>query len=111
MADVGHGVFEVADGFVGEFMSRILLILLGDVLLPVDVPLLQLRPDVGYLYPAVVYVMPGLRGVGMQEGCQLLLHMPEVIEYVFLGCGRVVVLSVGVLLETAGNGGCAHGCE
>ena len=40
VAGVGHGVVEVADGFVGEFMSRIPLVLLGNALLPVDVPLL-----------------------------------------------------------------------
>ena len=43
VADVGHGVVEVANGFVGEFMLRIPFVLLGDVLLLVDVPLLQVR--------------------------------------------------------------------
>ena len=52
-----------------------------------------------------------LGGVGVEEVCQLLLHMPEVMEHVPQGRGRSVVLSVGVLLETAGGGGCAHGCE
>ena len=56
VAGVGHGVVEVADGLVGEFMLRIPFLLLGDALLPVDVSLLQLCPDVGYLRPAVVDV-------------------------------------------------------
>ena len=43
VAGVGHGVVEVADGLVGEFMLRIPFVLLGDALLPVDVPLLQVR--------------------------------------------------------------------
>ena len=38
VAGVGHGVVEVADGLVGEFMLRIPLVFLGDALLPVDVP-------------------------------------------------------------------------
>ena len=70
VAGVGHGVVEVAVGLVGEFM------------LPVDVPLLQVRPDVGYLCPAVVYVAAGLRGVDVEEGRQLLLRMPEVTKHV-----------------------------
>ena len=56
VAGVGHGVVEVADGLVGEFMLRIQFVLLGDALLPVDVPLLQVCPNVGYLRPAVVDV-------------------------------------------------------
>ena len=44
-------------------MLRIPFVLLGDALLPVDVPLLQVRPDVGYLRPAVVDVAACLRGV------------------------------------------------
>ena len=111
VAGVGHGVVEVADGFVEEFMSRILLVLLGDALLPVDVPLLQVRSDVSYLRHAVVYVVAGVRGVGVGEGRQLLLRMSEVMEHVSQGPGWLVVLSVGVLLETAGDGGYAHGCE
>ena len=55
-AGVGHGVIEMAGGLVGEFMLRIPFVLLGDALLPVDVPLLQVCPDVGYLRPAVVDV-------------------------------------------------------
>ena len=85
--------------------------LLGEALLPVDVPLLQVRPDFGYLFPAVMYVAAGLRGVDVEEGCQLLLRMPEVIEHVAEGCGWLAVVSVEVLLETAGDSGCAHGCE
>ena len=54
VAGVGHGVVDVADGLVGEFMLHILLVFLGDALLPVDVPPLQVCPDVGYLRPAVV---------------------------------------------------------
>ena len=56
VAGVGHGVVEVADSLVGEFLLRILFVLLGHVLLPVNVPLLQGCPDVGYLRPAVVDV-------------------------------------------------------
>ena len=73
---------EVADGFVGGFMSRIPLVLFGDSRLPVDVPLLRVRPDVGYLPPAVVYVAASLQGVSVEEGRQLLLHLPEVMEHV-----------------------------
>ena len=47
VAGVGHGVIEVADGLVGEFMLRIPLVFLGDALLPVDVPPLQVCPGVG----------------------------------------------------------------
>ena len=82
VAGVGHGVVEVADGLVGEVMLRIPFVFFGDALLPVDVPLLQVCPDVGYLRPAVVYLAAGLGGVGVEEGCQLLLRMPEVMEYV-----------------------------
>ena len=111
VADFSHGVVEVADGFVGKFMLRIPLVLLGDALLPVDLPLLQVSPDVGYLRPAVVYVAAGLRGVGVEEGRQLLLRMAEVVKHVSQGRGWLVLLSVAVLLETAGGGSCAHGCE
>ena len=111
MAGVGHGVVEVADSLVGEFMLRIPFVLLGDALLPVDVPLMQVCPDAGYLRPAVVDVAEGWGGVGVEEGRQLLLRMPEVMQHVPQGRGRPVVLSVGVLLETAGDGNCAHGCE
>ena len=65
VAGVGHGVVEVADGLVGEFMLRIPFRLLGDALFPVDVPLLQVCPDVGYLRPAVVDMSAGLGGVGV----------------------------------------------
>ena len=82
VAGVGHGVVEVADGLVGEFMLRISLVFLGDALLPVDVPPLQVCPDVGYLRTAVVYLAAGLGGVGVEEGRQLLLRMPEVMEHV-----------------------------
>ena len=111
VTSVGHGVVEVADGLVGEFMLRIPFVLWGDALLPVDVPLLQVRPDAGYQRPAVVDVAAGLGGVRVEEGRQLLLRMPEVMEHVPQGRGWPVILSVGVLLETAGDGGCAHGCE
>ena len=104
VAGVGHGVVEVADGFVGEFMSRIPLVLLGNALLPVDVPLLQVSP-------AVAYVAAGLRDVGVEDGRQLLLRMPEVMGHVSEGPGWLVVLCLGVLLKTAGVGSCAHGCE
>ena len=111
VAGVGHGIVEVADGLVEEFMLRIPFVLLGDALLPVHVPLLQVCPDVGYLRPAVVDVCAGLGGVGVGEGLHLLLCMPEVMEHVPSGRGWSVVVSVGVLLEAAGDGGCAHGCE
>ena len=62
---VAHGVFEVAGGFVWEFMSRILLVLLGNALLPLDLPLLQVHPDVGYLRPALGYVVAGFCGVSV----------------------------------------------
>ena len=35
-----------------------------------------------YLCPAVVYLAAGLGGVGVEEGRQLLLRMPEVMEHV-----------------------------
>ena len=111
VAGVGHGVVEVADGLVGEFMLRIRFVLFGDALLPVDVPLLQVRPDAGYLRPAVVDVAAGWGAVSVEEGRQLLLRMPEVMQHVPQGRGWPVVLSVGLLLETAGDAGCAHGCE
>ena len=62
VAGVSHGVVEVADGLVGELMLRIPFVFLGDALLPVDVPLLQVCPDVGYLRPAVVDVSAGWGG-------------------------------------------------
>ena len=82
VAGVGHGVVEVADGLVGEFMLRIPLVFLGDALLPVDVPPLQVCRGVGYLRPAVVYLAAGLGAVGAEKGRQLLLRMPEVMEHV-----------------------------
>ena len=66
MTAVGHGVIEVTDGLVGEFMLRIPFVLLGDALLPVDVPLMQVCPDAGYLRPAVVDVAVGLGVVGVE---------------------------------------------
>ena len=92
-------------------MLRIPFVLLGDALLPGNVPLLQGCPDAGYLRPGVVDVAPGLGDVGVEEGRQLLLRMPEVMEHGPQGRRQLVVLSVGVLLESAGDGGCAHGCE
>ena len=68
VAGIGHGVVEVADGLVGEFVLRIPFVFLGDALLPVDVPPLQVRPDLGYVCPAVVYLVAGLGGVGVEEG-------------------------------------------
>ena len=65
---VGHGVVEVVDGLVGEFMLLIPFLLLGDALLPVDVLLLQVTPDVGHLCPAVADVSAGFGGVGVEEG-------------------------------------------
>ena len=46
----------------------------------------------------------------MKEGRQLLLRMPEVMEHVLQIRRHSVVLSPGVLLETADDSGCAHGC-
>ena len=63
-------------------MLRIPLVFLGDALLRVDVPTLQVCPDVGSPRPAVVYLAAGLGGVGVREGCQLLLRMPKVMEHV-----------------------------
>ena len=111
VAGIGHGVVEVAVGLVGEFVLRIPFVFLGDALLPVDVPPLQVRPDLGYLCPAVVYLAAGLGGVGVEEGRQLLLRMPEVMEHTPQGRWWLVVVCVGVLLEAAGDGGRAHGCE
>ena len=54
LAGVCHGVVEVAYGFVGRFAARISLAFLRDALLSVHVPLLQVRPDVGYLRSAIV---------------------------------------------------------
>ena len=68
VAAVRHGVVEVAYGFVRDFLARISLVFLGDVLLCVDVPLLQVRPDEGYLRCAVVYVRAVVQGVGVEEG-------------------------------------------
>ena len=82
VAGVGHGVVEVADGLVGEFMLRLPFLLLGDALLPVDVPLLQVCPDDGYLRPAVLDVSAGLGAVGVEEGHSLLLRIPGVIKHV-----------------------------
>ena len=62
VAGVGHGVVEVADGLVGDFMLRIPPVFPGDALLPVDVPPLGVCPDVGYLRLAVVYLAAGWRG-------------------------------------------------
>ena len=89
-------------------MLRIPFVLLGDALLPVHMPMLQVCPDVGYLRPAVVDVASCLGGVRVEEGHQLLLRMPEVMQHIPQGRGRSVILSVGVLLETAGDGGCAQ---
>ena len=85
VAGIGHGVVEVADGFVGEFMLRIPFVFLGDALLPVDVPLLQVCPDVGYLRPAAVEVAA-----------------------VFGGC-RCGVRSPVVALHARGHGACPPG--
>ena len=68
VAGVGHGIVEVADGFVGEFMLRIPLVFLGDALLPVDAPPLQVCPGLGYLCPAVVHLAADFGGVRVEEG-------------------------------------------
>ena len=72
VAGVGHCVVESADGLVGEFMLRIQLVFLGDALLPVDVPPLQVCPGVRYLRPAVVYLAVGLGSVGVE----VMEHVP-----------------------------------
>ena len=82
VAGVGHGLVEVAYGFVGEFVARISLMFLGDALLSMGVPLLQVRPDVGYLLSAVLNVVAGLWGVCVEEGRQVLLRMPEGMEHI-----------------------------
>ena len=51
-------------------MLRLPLVFLGDALLSVDVPLLQVCPDVSFWRPAVVYVVARWGGVGVEEGCQ-----------------------------------------
>ena len=56
-------------------MLRIPFVFLGDALLPVDVPPLQVCPGVGYLRPGLVYLAAGLVGVGVEEGRQLLLRL------------------------------------
>ena len=81
------------------------------MLLSVDVPLLQILPDVGYLPSAVVYVMASLRSIGVEEGSQWLLRMPEGMEHICQGCGCLVFLGLQLLLKAAGHSGCAHGCE
>ena len=101
----------MADGFAGEFKSRIPLVFFGDALMSVDVQVLQVHSDVGYLRRAVVYERSGFRFVGVEEGHHLLLRTAEVMENFSPGFQGLVVLSVGLLLETAGGGACAHGCE
>ena len=63
-------------------MLRVPFVFLGDALLPVDVPPLRVCPGVGYLLPEVVYLGAGSGAVGVEEGRQLLLRMPEVFEHV-----------------------------
>ena len=41
----------------------------------------------------------------------MLLRMPEGMEHISQGCGWLIVLSLGLLLEAAGDGGRAHCCE
>ena len=93
MHGVGHGVVDVAYGFVGEFLARIALVFLGDVLLSADVPLLQVRPDVGYLRSAVLCVVACLCGVNLDEGRQVLLRMPEGMEHIPRAVGVRLSLS------------------
>ena len=111
VAGIGHGVVEVADGLVGEFVLRIPFVFLGDALLPVDVPPLQVRPDLGYVCPAVVYLAAGFGGCRCGGGLPVVASHAEVMEHVPQGRGWLVVVCVGVLLEAAGDGGRAHGCE
>ena len=92
---VDNGVVQGAVGLRGKYMLCIPFLLFGDALLPEDVPNFQVRPDVRYLRPAVVYVAAGLGGVGVEESRQSLLCMPQVIEDVPQGCGWPMVLSGG----------------
>ena len=94
VAGVGHAVIKVVYAFVGEFLAQISLVFLADALLSVDVPLLQVRPHVGYLRSAVVYVVWGLRGDGVEEGQQVWHYMPEGMEHISKSCGWLVVLSL-----------------
>ena len=41
----------------------------------------------------------------------MLLCVPEGMEHISQGCGWLVLLSLGLLLEAAGDGSRAHGCE
>ena len=72
---------------------------------------LQVSPDGGYLRSAVVYVVLGSWCVGVEEEFQVLLYMPEGMEHIPQGRVSLVVLSLGLLLEAAGDSGRAHGCE
>ena len=111
LAGVGHGVFEVEYGLVGDFVARISLMFLGDWLLSVGVPLLHVYLDVGYLLSAVLYEVAGLWAVCVEEVLQVLLRNAKGMEHMCQGCRCLVVLSLGLLLEAAGNGGRAHGSE
>ena len=84
-AGIGHGVVEVADGVVGEFVVCISLMFSGKALLFVDVPLLQVPPYVGDLRSAVWYVVARLRGVIVDEGRRVLLCMPEGMVHIAQG--------------------------
>ena len=49
-------------------MACVSFMFLGDSLLSVNMPMLQVRPDVGYPHSVVVYVVAGLQGVGVEGG-------------------------------------------
>ena len=82
VAGVGHGVVEVADGLLGEFMLRIPLVFL------------RLRCCLWMCHrcrSALLWAVCALQwciwrrvlgGVGVEEGRQLLLRMPEVMKHV-----------------------------
>ena len=106
---IGHGIVQVAYRFVGEFVAAISLMLLGDALLFAYVPLPQVRPDIGYLRSAVMYVVKGLWGVGVEDSRQVLLRMPESMEHIRQGHGWLVPLSPGLLLEAADERGRTQG--
>ena len=55
-----------------------------------------------YLRSVTVYLVAGLRGVDVEKGHQVLLCVPECMEHILHGCGWLVVLILGLLLEAAG---------
>ena len=62
LAGVSHGTVGVWYGPVGQLMACVALMLLGDALVSVGVPLLQVCPDMGNLLSAFLYVVAGPGG-------------------------------------------------